>query len=162
MKLNIYIYKTKGVSKNLAHGYLQGIEDFLKNKTRFKPIYRKGSWTRIHKQGQHYFNVFLTKNSLTKSNIGKKFFVNGNIILKSMHITDLRQYQDKRSTTKNLKNLRARVSGYSELARLLNLECCDNYHCAFNYDDLDTLCFMHHIDKNMPLCNHHKIWKSKI
>lgn len=158
--INIYLYKTPGVSKNTAEGILLGVDEFIKTKIWESPKYKIGDWGRMGKKGENYFNIFLTKNSLTNSKISKEGFLKGNIIFRIGEIEDLRGYDDKRFNMNYLKQLRGKIIGYNKLASLLNLDCCTNDHCAFHFADreLDTLAFLLHLNKKIPLCRYHDGW----
>lgn len=160
MKLNVYLYKTPGVHKKIAEGILFGADHFIKTKLKLNPVYKQGSWNNVQKKGNH-FNLFLTNNALTQSKINHGKYLEGNVIFKTRDLNDFRNYKDKELSIEHLRRLRGVIAGYNEMARILNIDCCNEHHCVFNFEkrELDTLAFLLHLNKKMPICRKHKEWK---
>jgi len=160
-EIKIYTYLGPGVNRRVSDGILEGINLFVKRKLGLKPVYRKlKNFSEIKNEKDNYFDVFITKNAISNSSVDDSRNLRGKIVFATKGLADVRGYKDAKKNLSYLKNLRGAIFAYNKLAKLFNYEACNNLHCVFNYnkEELDTLAFLYHLNKEVPLCEKHSRW----
>ncbi len=160
--IKIYTFIGPGANHRVADGILEGIDMFVKQKLRLKPVYRElKDFKKIKNKKDNRLDVFITKNAVSASSINSRGNLSGTVVFNTSSLADVRNYQDSKTSVDYLKRLRGVISAYNKLARLLDYEACNNEHCTFNFNrkDMDMLSFLYHLNREIPLCEKHSKWR---